>query len=1505
MLFTARCVRPIDRDCGRLRVWASLAILLALGLGQSAIVLAQSVSDGQGLYTSKGCSGCHITPPTLTGNNNRNGANNRQAIRDAITNNTGGMGGLVLSTVEEMSLALFIGQKQVPEFAVANPVATIRVRSGASALVTKDIYPLLRKGLVGVIYYGAAGDGTGGTSFGLSATSPANAIQSSATTSVAMSGATSAMVYNLRYQPSAASQYAGADGFSVTVQNSVGSDVGTVDVQVYGITSGASTIQALKGQGYVNGTLYTATCNSCVAGSFSATGLPTGLAIDASSGQINGTPGNSAAVGNYAVTVRANSSGAVDSGDGQVSKSFMLQLGGINSGTPGPFGQGMVITPYNITTTLGGVGANAPYSLTPLPAGLAFDNGSGQLSGIPTGSGPFAVTMTATTGLGVTSQDVTITVNPASVPNAISSNLPASSVMVAGTVGTLINGSNYAISATSATSVTYSSTELAALGLTVNPASGAITGTPNASGDFVVNLRASNIGGAGTPLNRTIRINPNTAPVVSSTNPPDGNVGTPFPAFSVTATQPLNVFALDTGSVLPDGLLLNSSNGAITGSPSTSGLFTVRFTAQNAFAVSAPVALTFNIISDVKPTITSPVFASFLAGVAITPIQVVATNPAITAYQQTGLPPGLQLHTTTGIISGTPTTPGVFTAMLSADNQAPGPAFGTPRAVVFTVGVPAPTACAMEVPLNTATTLDLASCLFGGFAPTGVSIVATPAHGTAVANGTRVTYTPVNNFFGADTFTFVGSGAGGMSPQGTVTVTVTGRPNPTQDPVVTGLLTAQSETAQRFSRTQIANFQRRMESLHNGARDTGSPAAGLQAPGGAVAFPIFGGSGLAGAAPIPSLAGSSLGGSGPAGGRTFDGGPQTPGGITALAANHAPMVAQQSEVLDALASGMGIKSMPLAEGVLSLVKNRSVNLAGVAPGLGLAGNSGRATDATSYWVEGIATFGTRDASGGFSGSEFSSSGITVGADKRYSDTLALGLGLGYARDKTLVGTDGSVNRAKGYSIAVFGSYQPSKNTFVDALLGFGSLAFDTTRFVAPANDFALGKRSGTQIFGSLAGGYEFRNGNLLLSPYGRVDFSTDRLDNSTETGAGAYALTYFAQTNTSVQGALGMRAESIHATEFGYAVPRLRVEYRHEFWRSGQATIGYADQVGGPRYTLASAGGPRDSMLLGLGSDFILRDGLTLSVEYQLSHSFSNASTHALRLRLSKDFDVRGLPRLLSQDPKLVHDEPINVQLEAGAVYDDNVTRAKAGPDTRGDHSYALNVSKTIVQPLSEQSRVLMIGTLGGEKARRFNGLSRLSASAEAEYQYRASSEFDEPTFGAFGRVSAEAFESSLRDGYRISVGVSYRQPLTDRINVFAALSHNLRNASSKVFSTRDNAIRGNIDYALSDKEILYLGGEYRRGDIVSTGRASLENVTIAEVFAQDDAYAGGQLFSYRFRGNTVLLTMGYNLGLGPRDSIDFSWRHIRSTPGLRPGWVTSPRSYIANQLSAVYLMRF
>ncbi len=1257
---------------------------------------------------------------------------------------------------------------------------------------------------------------------------------------------------------------------------------------------------------------------------YGSSGLPPGLSINGS-GQIVGTPSVS---GDFTVTVNATNS----FNTGQAAP-ITIRINpnvkpAITSANTVSTNVNQAFAGYQIVASNAPITAYAVVGPSALPTGLTL-SGGGFISGTPTASGIVSTTLRATNLVGNSDDFVlTFTIVPTAIP-VVSSALVAAPTAT-GTVNVPI--APIQISATNPPILSYGSPSGLPPGLSIN-GSGQIVGTPTTSGDFVVTLSATNAAGppAGVSSPITVRINPNTVPAITSLNTATGLMNTVFGGYQILTTNvPILSYAVLAPSVLPAGLTLNTSSGAITGTPTASGLVTTNLTATNAAGTSVPFALSFTINPSSAPGITSPTFANFAAGVAITPVSVVATNPVISAYAATNLPPGLAINTTSGVISGTPTTPGLFSATLSATNV-----FSTgSRVVPFTITVPTPAPCALSVPVNTPGTLNVATCLINGFAPTGATIVSSPGHGVATTSGPIITYTPALNYFGGDSFTYVASGAGGTSPQGIVTITVTGRPDPTKDLAVVAVAAAQVETAQRFSRAQLSNFQRRMEALHRPPGADGAGAGALQG-----AAPAVPGAAFAAVAPGASFGGgagqngqanlSTLLQPGPAGGVTANAAPMAANPIqnanaigAALALprtigaeivgqhnnslatrlEHAAQPIREAEALNALVSGTGLKALPFADSVISLIKSRSVDLASIGTAAGLNTTPDK-TGKTNYWIEGVASFGTRDASGGFASSEFASNGISIGVDQRINEQLAWGMGLGYGRDKTTIGTDGSLNRARGYSLAVYGSYQVSPNTYLDGLLGVGVLDFDSTRFVAPVGAFAVAERNGTQVFGSLTGGYEFRDRNTLISPYGRFDFASSRLGSGSETGAGAFALTYFDQTTTSVQGALGVRAESVHATRFGYAIPRVRAELRHEFKGNSQAFVGYADGVGG-RFAIASAGGSRDSITLGLGSEFLMRDGLSLSLDYQLNHSFGRDSSYAVRLRLSKDFDARGLPKLRLAEPDR-EEEPLNIQFDAGYTTDDNVTRAKAGPDRLHDDLYSFNLGRTFFHNLSETSRLLYGGTLGGQKFHRFNGLSNLQAGLELEYQYRASSEFDEPTYGAFAKLTGEAFESALRDGYRLSTGVSVRLPLSDRIGLFAAVSYNLRDARSDVFSTRDKSLRGNLDYALSDRETLYLGADFRYGDILSTGRASLENVTIAKLFVQDDAYAGGQLFSYKVDGRTVLLTAGYNLSFGAKDSIDFSWRHVRATPGLRPAFVTGPRSYKANQLSAVYLLRF
>src|SRR5262249_44676388 len=158
-------------------------------------------------------------------------------------------------------------------------------------------------------------------------------------------------------------------------------------------------------------------------------------------------------------------------------------------------------------------------------------------------------------------------------------------------------------------------------------------------------------------------------------------------------------------------------------------------------------------------------------------------------------------------------------------------------------------------------------------------------------------------------------------------------------------------------------------------------------------------------------------------------------------------------------------------------------------------------------------------------------------------------------------------------------------------------------------------------------------------------------------------------------------------------------------------------------------------------------------------------------------------------------------------------------------------------------------------------------ATINGEAQYRTSSAFDAPIFALSAKGMVERYNTDNRDGHRYNVGFSVLQPVTDRITAFAAVSRELRFARNAVFEGQTNAARANIDYGLHKDGVLYLSGERRHGDTVSTARPALVNLDIAKMFTVDDVFNKGYT-SYRFDAVTWIGTLGYNIAFGSQHSL-------------------------------------
>ena len=157
----------------------------------------------------------------------------------------------------------------------------------------------------------------------------------------------------------------------------------------------------------------------------------------------------------------------------------------------------------NVTGTVGLpflyqiTGTNFPniFTSTTLPDGLSL-SATGVISGTPTTVGTTSVTLTLTNGSGSSTYSLTISIGALPTP-AVTSILTAyGSVGTAFTYKTVAN--NLATS--------YAATGLTGTGLSLDPTTGIITGTPTTVGTITANLTATNSTGTGAASNLVIQI---------------------------------------------------------------------------------------------------------------------------------------------------------------------------------------------------------------------------------------------------------------------------------------------------------------------------------------------------------------------------------------------------------------------------------------------------------------------------------------------------------------------------------------------------------------------------------------------------------------------------------------------------------------------------------------------------------------------------------------------------------------------------------------------------------------------------------------------------------------------------------------------------------------------------------------------------------------------------------------------------------------------------------------
>jgi|GEM_PF-466984 len=443
-------------------------------------------------------------------------------------------------------------------------------------------------------------------------------------------------------------------------------------------------ISTLSLTGAVQNKAYTSAAVTATGGvgiiHWTATGLPSGLALSAATGssvQIKGTPTLTGTFSGIVVTA-TDSGGAFQQTKSTPSLSLTV-VSQLQTASSSAFPSGIVGRVYvQGTASLQASGGTPPYTWrsTGLPAGLTATSSttqgvSVQISGTPTTSGNSTVSFTVTdSGAGALQQTGTISFSLTIIPQlAISTVALPNSIL------------NIAYSAVLASTggtapITWSATGLPS-GFSINSSTGAITGTPTTvtGSPFSVSITAIDSGTGATQQTATKQLTLTVLPTLSvtTTSLASGTVGTVYSA----TLQAMGGVAPYTWNAtgLPAGLSLNATSGVLSGTPTTPGAQTATITVTDSGAPQQHAVAPF--VITIAPavlaiTTTSLPGASVNTAYSQTLRYTGGTPPVIWSVTSGSLPSGLLLNAATGAISGTPTTTGVSTfTVKAADSGSP------------------------------------------------------------------------------------------------------------------------------------------------------------------------------------------------------------------------------------------------------------------------------------------------------------------------------------------------------------------------------------------------------------------------------------------------------------------------------------------------------------------------------------------------------------------------------------------------------------------------------------------------------------------------------------------------------------------------------------------------------------------------------------------------------------------------------------------------------------------
>jgi outer membrane lipase/esterase len=254
---------------------------------------------------------------------------------------------------------------------------------------------------------------------------------------------------------------------------------------------------------------------------------------------------------------------------------------------------------------------------------------------------------------------------------------------------------------------------------------------------------------------------------------------------------------------------------------------------------------------------------------------------------------------------------------------------------------------------------------------------------------------------------------------------------------------------------------------------------------------------------------------------------------------------------------------------------------------------------------------------------------TLGADRRFGDSLVAGIAVNGSGQWGDFDGGGNFDQSSIGALG-FAAFSPLDPLMLEANAGYAHTFYDRKRAAdftqldsGGAVDFTTSGRpegdfDSEAVYGGALASYDVPIRNVTLSPQAGVDFHQLFFDSYRESGNSGLELEFRDDDQTFLQSRLGTVVSAAFSAPFGVIVPHASFDWKHEFLNDQRnVKVSFVGDTRGRPFHFETDDPDRDFFLVGAGISAVLPHGFQAFVSYRamVGHSFFDGHAATIGVR--------------------------------------------------------------------------------------------------------------------------------------------------------------------------------------------------------------------------------------------------------------------------------------------------